>query len=58
MDTAINDDVILEMLIEDLMDNYGFSKRKATTWAKEHGSSVVDDMWDAYTRYLEDYHTD
>jgi hypothetical protein len=55
---AINDEVILEMLVDDLMDNYDFTEKKATAWVKEHGSAVIDDMWDAYTRYLEDFHTD
>jgi pyrroloquinoline quinone (PQQ) biosynthesis protein C len=55
---AINDDVVLEMLIDDMQEHYGFSFGEATAWAKEHASSVVDDMWDAYTKYLEDYNTD
>ena len=55
---AINDEVIMEMIVDDLMGNFDFSKKKATTWAKEHASSLIDDMWDAYTKYIEDYYTD
>ncbi len=52
--SAINDNVVLGMITNDLVEHGGYEMLDAEAWAKEHGGCVVSDMWDAYTKYIED----
>lgn len=52
----INDKALLEEIISDLVDHYSMPEDKARVWAEQHGSSIVDDMWEAYSNYLQDFH--
>ena len=49
---AINDEVISAMMQDDLVER-GYTKEAAEIWTAVHGYKVVDDMWNAYTNYIE-----
>lgn len=53
--TAINDIQLAEQLVEDLTDHYEHTEESAKDWIDEYGNEVVNDMWDAYGHYLEDF---
>ena len=52
---AINDAQLHDQMVEDLMENYELSELSAMEWIDNHGYSVVDNMWDAYSNYLEEF---
>jgi len=54
---VIDDKEMLECMIEDLIENYHYTEDEAKEFAKNNGSSIVNDMWDAYSHYFEEYAT-
>ena len=50
----INDYNMFEEIINDVKERCGFTQQEARNWAEEHGESIVDDMWEAYSRYIEE----
>ncbi len=55
---AINDGPMREQMINDLVDNYGHTNQQAVDWVTDNGHQVVSDMWDAYSKYFEDFAED
>ena len=51
---AINDKVIYQTIVDDLLER-GYLQIDAEIWVREHGSKIISNMWDEYTRYIEDY---
>lgn len=52
--SVINDDELKSEMIDDIVERCNCTKNEARVWVEEHGSSIVDDMWTAYSRYIED----
>ena len=51
---AINDEVIKGEMVSDLMENYNYTEKDAEAWVKELGGEVISEMWDAYSRFIEE----
>ena len=54
---VINDKAMLNCIVDDLVEQRGYSKEDALEWAKEHGEYIVSDMWEEYTNYIENNST-
>ena len=54
----INDEELEAEIIEDLINTYSYSKSEAAEFASDNGASIVSDMWDAYSNYIQDFCTD
>ena len=50
-----NDKAMKSEMINDLEENYNYTAEEAEEWVTEHGSRVVDGMWNDYTSYLEQF---
>ena len=53
-DGVINDKAMQQEMEDDLQNNYNYTIKEAKEWVEDNGSAVVSDMWDAYSRYLEE----
>ena len=49
----INDKEMKEEIITDLINNRGYTHDEAEDWVKEHGESLVNEMWNEYSNYIE-----
>ena len=50
----INTDELKECVIEDLKNQFSYTQKKAEDWYEQHAEDILDDMYDAYTHYIEE----
>jgi len=55
---VINDGPMAEQMIEDLMESYGYSQEQAKQFVTNNRHAIIDDMWDAYSKYFDDFAED
>jgi len=53
--SIIEDELLMKDLVDTLMEHYEYSREDAMEFSETNASSVVSDMWDANSRFLEDY---
>ena len=51
---AMNDDIILQMVVDDLQENYEYTAEDAKEKAPHMAETIVDAMWDQYSHVLEE----
>lgn len=51
----INNTELHDCIIEDLIANYQHTPESAELWFLDHAEDILDDMYDAYTHYIEEY---
>ena len=50
---VINEEFLNESLLHDVMRHHLLTVEEAEEWVDVHGEKLVDDMWMAYTNYIE-----
>ncbi len=50
---AINDEEMEHVMITDLIEVYGFKKKRAKSIVKEFGDEILDAMWGEYSNILD-----
>lgn len=43
---------MMDEIVVDLVDGYGYTLKEARKWAEENGSNIVDAMWSEYGKYI------
>lgn len=51
---AINDQVILQMVIDDLQEYHGRTKQEAIDESQEVAEAIIEAMWSEYSHILEE----
>ena len=50
---VIKEELLNECLLHDVIRHHLLTVEEAEDWVDDNGSKVVDDMWMAYTNYIE-----